>query len=182
MGCGGEKSISCIFKVVHILALTYYVNRGWIANEVFRRVHPEGSTIGSFVREKISKEFEARVFVGVHDAEISDYAPVAEVISEISLFCCQFNNFNQSLTGRKVKYMFLSFLKVKASFLFGQSLRPKSLGRGVDFSFFELCVLFNRWLILCWWLIFLTLLSFVFSCAVSARCSRPSLSRSTMST
>ena len=71
-----------------ILALTQYVNRGWIANEVFRRVHPEGSTIGSFVREKISKEFEARVFVGVHDAEMSDYAPVAEVISEISLFCC----------------------------------------------------------------------------------------------
>jgi len=95
--------------------------RGWIANEVFRRVHPEGSTIGSFVREKISKEFGARVFVGVHDAEMSDYAPVAEV---------------------------------KASFLFGQSLRPKSLGRGVDFSFFELCVLFNRWLTLCWWLIF----------------------------
>jgi len=85
-------------------------SRGWIANEVFRRVHPEGSTIGSFVREKISKEFGARVFVGVHDAEMSDYAPVAEV---------------------------------KASFLFGQSLRPKSLGRGVDFSFFELCVLFN---------------------------------------
>ena len=90
MGCGGEKSISCIFKVVHILALTYYVNRGWIANEVFRRVHPEGSTIGSFVREKISKEFGARVFVGVHDAEMSDYAPVAEVISESIFSQCQY--------------------------------------------------------------------------------------------
>jgi len=85
-------------------------SRGWIGNEVFRRVHPEGATIGSFVREKISKEFDARVFIGVQDAEMSDYAPVAEV---------------------------------KASFLFGQSLRPKSFGRGVDFTFFELCVLFN---------------------------------------
>lgn len=85
-------------------------SRGWIANELFRRVHPDGKTIGGFIRENISKPLGACVFVGVQDAEIEDYEP-----------------------GREVK----------ASFLFGQSLRPKFLGRGVDFSFFELLALLN---------------------------------------
>ena len=59
-------------------------SRGWIANELFRRVHPEGATIGNFIREKIFKSFGARVLVGVNDGEIDDYAPVAEVIKDDS--------------------------------------------------------------------------------------------------
>ena len=55
------------------------VTRGWVANELFRRVHPEGKmsrpvtkwsnaisglTIGEFLSENVSKSLEARVFIG----------------------------------------------------------------------------------------------------------------------
>lgn len=49
------------------------VTRGWIANEVVRRVHPEGITIGEFLSENVSKPLEARVFIGTDD---TDYYPV----------------------------------------------------------------------------------------------------------
>jgi len=86
-------------------------SRGWIANEIFRRVHPEGNTIGEFLRSKVSEPLGARAFIGVHQDELDDYAPTGEV---------------------------------GLGFLFGQSLVPKSLGSGVDLSFFELCALFNN--------------------------------------
>merc|ERR1711874_823096 len=35
------------------------ITRGWVANEIFRRVHPEGKTIGEFVDEKIARPLEA---------------------------------------------------------------------------------------------------------------------------
>jgi len=87
------------------------ISRGWIANEVFRRVHPEGATIGEFLRAKVSEPLGARAFVGVRQDELADYAPVAEI---------------------------------GIGFLFGNSLLPKALGSGVDFSFIELCSLFNN--------------------------------------
>ena len=53
--------------------------RGWIANEVFRRVHPAGATIGEFLREKVSGPLGARAFVGVRQEELADYAPGKEM-------------------------------------------------------------------------------------------------------
>ena len=49
------------------------VTRGWVANELFRRVQPQGLTIGEFLREYVSKPLEARVFIGTND---TDYHPV----------------------------------------------------------------------------------------------------------
>ncbi len=45
------------------------LTRGWIVNEVFRRVDPQGRTIGEFLREEVSGPLEADVVVGVREEE-----------------------------------------------------------------------------------------------------------------
>ena len=52
------------------------LTRGWIANELFRRVDPTGRTIGEFLREDISGPMDADVIIGVRDEEISRIAQV----------------------------------------------------------------------------------------------------------
>ena len=52
------------------------LTRGWIANEIFRRVHPEGKTIGEYLEAEISKPLDADVFVGVPGSREEDYAQV----------------------------------------------------------------------------------------------------------
>ena len=52
------------------------ITRGWIVNELFRRVDPAGRTIGEFLREEISGPLEADVVVGVREAERQRMFPV----------------------------------------------------------------------------------------------------------
>jgi len=52
------------------------VTRGWIANEVFRRVHPTGATIGEHLKETVSDQLEARAFIGSED---KNYSPVVSM-------------------------------------------------------------------------------------------------------
>jgi CubicO group peptidase (beta-lactamase class C family) len=40
------------------------LTRGWILNEIFRRVDPEGRTIGQYLREEISGPLKADAFIG----------------------------------------------------------------------------------------------------------------------
>lgn len=47
------------------------ITRGWIANEVFRRVDPAGRTIGEFLREDISDPLEVDVLIGVPKEDLS---------------------------------------------------------------------------------------------------------------
>merc|ERR1711953_1555610 len=54
------------------------ITRGWVANEIFRRVHPEGKTIGEFVEEKFARPLEADIYIGVPASREEDYAPVHE--------------------------------------------------------------------------------------------------------
>lgn len=46
------------------------VTRGWIVNELFRRVDPAGRTIGEYLREDISAPLEVDVIVGVRKEEL----------------------------------------------------------------------------------------------------------------
>ena len=55
------------------------ITRGWVANEIFRRVHPEGKTIGEFVDEKFARPLEADIYIGVPASREQDYAPVGEI-------------------------------------------------------------------------------------------------------
>jgi CubicO group peptidase (beta-lactamase class C family) len=52
------------------------LTRGWIANELFRRVDPAARTIGEYLREEISGPLNADVIIGVKQEEM---ARVAEV-------------------------------------------------------------------------------------------------------
>jgi CubicO group peptidase (beta-lactamase class C family) len=46
------------------------LTRGWIANEVFRRLEPSGRTMGEFLRQEISTPFDADVFIGLQEIEL----------------------------------------------------------------------------------------------------------------
>ncbi len=46
------------------------LTRGWIVNELFRRVDPAGRTIGEYLREEISGPLGADVVIGVRDDEM----------------------------------------------------------------------------------------------------------------
>ena len=46
------------------------LTRGWIVNEVFRRVDPAGRTIGEYLREEISGPLNADVVIGVQEHEL----------------------------------------------------------------------------------------------------------------
>ncbi|EAQ98071.1 serine hydrolase domain-containing protein [Congregibacter litoralis] len=52
------------------------VTRGWIANELFRRVDPQGRTIGEFVKEEISAPLNADVAVGLNDRQLERVADI----------------------------------------------------------------------------------------------------------
>jgi CubicO group peptidase (beta-lactamase class C family) len=46
------------------------LTRGWIVNELFRRVDPAGRTIGEFLREEISGPLGVDVMIGVDEQEL----------------------------------------------------------------------------------------------------------------
>lgn len=46
------------------------LTRGWIVNEVFRRVDPAGRTIGEFLREDISQPLAADAVIGVKEEDL----------------------------------------------------------------------------------------------------------------
>lgn len=52
------------------------ITRGWILNELFRRVDPEGRTIGEFLREDISGPLETDTFIGVQEPDLSRISKV----------------------------------------------------------------------------------------------------------
>ncbi len=52
------------------------ITRGWIANEVFRRVDPAGRTIGEFLRDDLCPGLSADVFVGLEDHQLDRRSPV----------------------------------------------------------------------------------------------------------
>jgi len=53
------------------------MTRGWIVNEVFRRVDPAGRTIGEFLREEIGGPLGADVNIGLREEELQRRSAVA---------------------------------------------------------------------------------------------------------
>jgi CubicO group peptidase (beta-lactamase class C family) len=52
------------------------LTRGWIANELFRRVEPNGRTIGEFIRDEISAPLDADVAIGVDEEQFTKRVPI----------------------------------------------------------------------------------------------------------
>ena len=55
------------------------ITRGWIANEIFRRMDPARRTIGEYIMEDVARPLHADVFVGVKSDRFDDYAPTFEI-------------------------------------------------------------------------------------------------------
>ncbi|MFT4800099.1 MAG: hypothetical protein ACI9W1_003540, partial [Candidatus Azotimanducaceae bacterium] len=55
------------------------ITRGWIVNEVFRRVDPAGRTIGEFYREDISGPLDIDIIIGIKQDELSRISKVSPV-------------------------------------------------------------------------------------------------------
>ena len=53
------------------------MTRGFIANEIFRRIEPQGRTMGEYLREEISQPLAADVYLGLQDTEIERHSNVA---------------------------------------------------------------------------------------------------------
>lgn len=53
------------------------ITRGWIANEVFRRVEPSGRTMGQFLREEVSIPLQADVHIGLKEDELPRISEIA---------------------------------------------------------------------------------------------------------
>jgi CubicO group peptidase (beta-lactamase class C family) len=82
------------------------ITRGWILNELFRRVDPAGRTIGDFLEEEIRRPLEADVIIGVEERDL-------ERVSRVKPLGLRFQ-FLQSLRprflGRRIKHGFFQIL------------------------------------------------------------------------
>ena len=54
-------------EVRHYHSLT----RGWVAGELFRRLHPARLTLGEFFRQEISGRLGADIYLGLQETEMS---------------------------------------------------------------------------------------------------------------
>jgi CubicO group peptidase (beta-lactamase class C family) len=71
------ENLSQKFRSTETKREYHSISRGWIANELFRRIEPTGQTIGEFLRDKISGPLAADVIVGVKEPEFSRVSSVS---------------------------------------------------------------------------------------------------------
>jgi CubicO group peptidase (beta-lactamase class C family) len=82
------------------------LTRGWIANEVFRRLEPSGRTMGEFLRQEISTPFDADVYIGLQETELQRVSNV-KVLS----FKYQFlQGLVPRILGRKMEFNLLQMI------------------------------------------------------------------------
>jgi CubicO group peptidase (beta-lactamase class C family) len=82
------------------------ITRGWIVNEVFRRVDPEGRTVGEYLREEISGPLEADAIIGVKEAELDRISKVWPLGFLFHLL----QSLKPKFLGRKIKHSFFQIL------------------------------------------------------------------------
>jgi CubicO group peptidase (beta-lactamase class C family) len=82
------------------------ITRGWILNEVFRRVDPAGRTIGEFYDEEIRRPFEADVVIGVREAELGRIVKVRP----LGILFQFLQSLMPTALGRKIKHHFFQIV------------------------------------------------------------------------
>ena len=55
------------------------ITRGWVANEVFRRVDPAGRTIGEYLRQELAEPLGADIVLGMREPELTRRSPVVQL-------------------------------------------------------------------------------------------------------
>jgi CubicO group peptidase (beta-lactamase class C family) len=53
--------------------------RGWVVNEIVRRVDPQGRTLGEIIRDDICGPLHVDAFIGLTDAEVPRVFPIENV-------------------------------------------------------------------------------------------------------
>jgi CubicO group peptidase (beta-lactamase class C family) len=82
------------------------ITRGWIVNELFRRVDPGGRTVGEFLSEEISGPLEADAIIGVKEADLKRISRVSPLG-----FAFQFlESLKPKFLGRRIKHSLLQIL------------------------------------------------------------------------
>ncbi len=82
------------------------MTRGWIANELFRRVDPEGRTIGEYLREEVSGPLGADVAVGLDDQQLQRVSDV----KPLGMWRHMIASLRPKILGRKVLHNFLQLM------------------------------------------------------------------------
>ncbi len=82
------------------------ITRGWILNELFRRVDPAGRTIGEFYDEEIRRPLGADVIIGVREDELDRVVPV----KPLGLLFQVLQSLKPRVLGRKIKHHFFQIL------------------------------------------------------------------------
>ncbi|MGB5324556.1 MAG: serine hydrolase domain-containing protein, partial [Pseudomonadales bacterium] len=89
------------------------LTRGWIVNEVFRRVDPEGRTIGEFLREEISGPLDADAIVGVKAQDMQRIARVQMLSPGFQLL----ESLKPRVLGRRIVHNFFQIMARLVMFL-----------------------------------------------------------------
>ena len=111
------------------------MTRGWIVNEVFRRVDPAGRTIGEFLAEEISGPLDADVMVGLNAEQLQRVSK----ITPLSIGRHILASLRPKALGRRVLHSFLQLmvrlLKILLAVRKGSSMRtpPVREMRGIGF-------------------------------------------------
>ena len=57
------------------LISAHSITRGWVANEIFRRVEPQGRTMGKFLQDEISGPLDIDVNINVSADQVANICP-----------------------------------------------------------------------------------------------------------
>jgi CubicO group peptidase (beta-lactamase class C family) len=82
------------------------ITRGWIVNELFRRVDPAGRTVGEYLNEEISTPLDADAIIGVKEADLKRISKVVP-LGWGFLF---FESLKPKFLGRQVTHGLLQIL------------------------------------------------------------------------
>ena len=96
------------------------LTRGWIVNEIFRRVDPERRTIGEFLRDDIAGPLKADAMIGVPEADL----PRIAKIKAVGFLAHLKYSLVPKILGRKVYHNILTIL--------GRGLKVVAAQRGVS--------------------------------------------------
>ena len=104
------------------------ITRGWLLNEVFRRVDPQNRTIGEYLRQELSLPLGADVVIGLKESELERRSPVS--LPSISAWIIE--SLKPKFLGRKIERNMWQLM----SLVFGmvRSMRDASRPAGSAFA------------------------------------------------
>ncbi|MFK7977587.1 MAG: serine hydrolase domain-containing protein [Halioglobus sp.] len=89
------------------------VTRGWVVNEIFRRVDPQQRTIGEFLRQEINEPMAVEALVGIDDQELERVTEVTHAGFGAELI----RSMRPKFLGRKAVHGFFNLFRRLAGLL-----------------------------------------------------------------